>query len=382
MSILSQYELQRVRYWQGQALRSRDFNDQLAIEAQRRWWHNRALHNAYGVGFGLMTSVERDEHGAVTKIRVDCGLAYDCFGRELMLQRPGEMLVPKVPPQEGNAATLLIRHKDTAHFPKRNEMAAGCLTADLSPWREQPELMWKPSHTVEAQDGVPLARVGYETAEHLENLPQGTVFPDHLKNKIRYESRKKALIFKGTMSVQEKNELLTLIPDRLFQNAIRKIYLNSQKVPFEDPEFAPALSRPLARPRIASGATIPGNTPWKLWTIQGTKAESILGFEVEIDTAAAGFTQVPCYFAWLQGPLWTQLRGVFFPAFFAHIDATSINNFTFRLWMPALNIRSPRAEKTNLNFDTEFLTFAQRQKLFVCWLGIQSDLIQDEKVCK
>ncbi len=317
MSSLCQLELQRVRYWQGQALRSRDFNDQLAIEAQRRWWHNRALHNAFGVSFGLQTSSVLNEQKVMTAVRVTCGVAYDCFGRELILRSTREVPVPAMPPNV-NAMTLLIRYKDAAQFPQTREIAGACIGPNFSPFQEQSELVWKPSHTVEIQDGVPLARVN--------NNP-----------------------------------------------------------PSLDSEFAPALSRPLARPRIASGATIPGNTPWKLWTIQGTKAESIkLGFEVEIDTSAAGFTQVPCYFAWLQGPLWNQIRGEFFPAPFAHIDAASIKGFTFRLWMPHLDIPSliTRRKTTNENFATEFLTFAQRQKLFVCWLGIQSDLIQDEKVCK
>src|SRR6516225_2672470 len=45
--------LQRLRYWQGQMLRSRDFRDQLAIEGQLRCWHNRAMHNAFGVASGF-----------------------------------------------------------------------------------------------------------------------------------------------------------------------------------------------------------------------------------------------------------------------------------------------------------------------------------------
>ena len=49
MSQTEKRKLERVRYWQGQMLRSRDFNDMHAVEEQRRWWHNRALHNAYGV---------------------------------------------------------------------------------------------------------------------------------------------------------------------------------------------------------------------------------------------------------------------------------------------------------------------------------------------
>ena len=45
-------ELQRLRYWQGQKLLSRDFRDQVSYESELRWWHNRALHNAYGQNSG------------------------------------------------------------------------------------------------------------------------------------------------------------------------------------------------------------------------------------------------------------------------------------------------------------------------------------------
>ncbi|MDZ7268432.1 MAG: hypothetical protein ONB48_11920 [candidate division KSB1 bacterium] len=319
MSDLCATELQRVRYWQGQTLRSRDLNDQLAIEAQRRWWHNRAVHNAFGLSLGLQTSSVLDANNVMTAVRVTCGVAYDCFGRELILRSTQEVPVPAMPPEDENAMTLLIRYKDAAQFPKRNEIASAWIGPEFSSLQAQAELVWKPSHAVEVRDGVPLARVNY-----------------------------------------------------------------SGKLPSLDPEFTPALSKPLARPCIARGATIPGNTPWKLWSIQDRTGQPIkLGFEAEIDTSAAGFTQVPCYFAWLQGPLWDQIRGEFFPAPFAHIDAASIKGFTFRLWMPHLDIPSlTRRKTTKENFDTEFLAFAQRQKLFVCWLGIQPEFIHDEKVCK
>src|SRR5690606_23425466 len=45
---------ERQRYWHGQLLRSTDLGDQLVQEAQLRWWHNRAIHNAYGVVAGLV----------------------------------------------------------------------------------------------------------------------------------------------------------------------------------------------------------------------------------------------------------------------------------------------------------------------------------------
>jgi hypothetical protein len=54
MSVFEKRPLERVRYWQGQMLRSADFRAQSADTAQHRWWHNRALHNAYGVYRGCL----------------------------------------------------------------------------------------------------------------------------------------------------------------------------------------------------------------------------------------------------------------------------------------------------------------------------------------
>jgi len=88
MSAPDRPELQRLRYWQGQMLRSRDFRDQAAIEAQLRWWHNRALHNAFGVVEGM--EVTQD----ASSVMVGRGLAYDCFGRELILVQEESIAVP------------------------------------------------------------------------------------------------------------------------------------------------------------------------------------------------------------------------------------------------------------------------------------------------
>ena len=44
---------ERLRYWQGQMLRSRDLNDQLALDMEMRSWHNRAIHEAFGIVKGL-----------------------------------------------------------------------------------------------------------------------------------------------------------------------------------------------------------------------------------------------------------------------------------------------------------------------------------------
>src|SRR3954471_19723641 len=85
--------LQRQIYRQGQLLRSADLSDGLADGAQLRWWHNRALHTAFGVAAGLVATI----NGAGTRVRIGPGLAYDAFGRELLLWEPATLAIPQLP---------------------------------------------------------------------------------------------------------------------------------------------------------------------------------------------------------------------------------------------------------------------------------------------
>ena len=77
-------------------VRSQDFNDIHAVEEQRRWWHNRALHNAYGihsdpdVGPAFAATLSND----ATFVTVTAGLAYDSFGRELILETDQDVMLP------------------------------------------------------------------------------------------------------------------------------------------------------------------------------------------------------------------------------------------------------------------------------------------------
>ena len=137
--------IERLRYWQGQTLRSRDLNDQLAYGASLRWWHNRAIHDTWGVVFGLWLRVEGSE--AVVRP----GLAYDCFGRELILSRPRGIALPRS--GEGQPWLLVLRAATQAPSP-----------------RPAVALVWmKPGPVLDPRLGVPLARGRFaEGAFHLE----------------------------------------------------------------------------------------------------------------------------------------------------------------------------------------------------------------------
>jgi hypothetical protein len=282
-------ELQRLRYWQGQTLRSQDFRDQLAIEAQLRWWHNRALHNAFGVasGFGV-TLTDRS-------VVIHPGVAYDAFGRELIHTHDRAEVIPSAT----ESMTLLARYKETSSFPRKSHVAGMCLPVTGSLLEEQPQFTWKSSAAVGVRDGVPLARV---------KLDDGT--------------------------------------------------------PALDRDFAVRLSRPLARPYVARGATIPGATAVEVWNL----SSNARGLQVKVDTSAAGFTEVPHYFAWLQGSLWRLNAkplavGVLFHS---HLDELSSQGFTCRF---IIQISSPGRRG---NIEQDVRAFLREQGFFICWLGIQS----------
>jgi hypothetical protein len=164
--------LERVRYWQGQLLSAGDLQTQMRAVAELRRLHNRAVHSAYGIAIGL--SVDDIKDGAVP---VGCGLAYDCYGRELMVPVDRTVPLPKPPI---TVPTLLVISYDAA--------------------LDSASLSWRPQGQPVSTDDVAIARI-----------VQGS-------------------------------------PD-----------------PTYDPSFLPAIARPLARPRIASGQTVPGETPWQLW---------------------------------------------------------------------------------------------------------------------
>jgi hypothetical protein len=98
-------EIQRLRFQPGQDLLSRDFRDGAAFDLSLREWHNRALHQAFGVASGLSVKPVPDS-GPPTAVEVSAGLAYDCTGRALFLT--AETRVPVPSPWSGGPQLLVL----------------------------------------------------------------------------------------------------------------------------------------------------------------------------------------------------------------------------------------------------------------------------------
>lgn len=312
--------LERVRYWQGQMLRSRDFNDIHAIEEQRRWWHNRALHNAYGVHQDPVDPQDPTAKPSFSveltgnAVTVTAGLAYDSFGRELILE--SNQTVPLPPLRENDEEFLLLARYHMEPPDQQRESVAGVCYTNSGPLRpEFVEFVWKHKEQCSSSvtDGVPLA----------------------------------------TLTVKNRKPNFTVTQ--------------------------PASARPLARPQLGSGSTVPGNTAWQLWTsgLEGTE-DLPLGVQTTIDTSAAGFTDAPCYFAWLQGNLFSPNPPTLANALFTSIAEETVNSFVFRIAFPQVQsgifeIAPPPPPAMTYIDGNSFALFARKQNLYVNWIGCQEN---------
>jgi len=107
-----------------------------------------------------------------------------------------------------------------------------------------------------------------------------------------------------------------------------------------------------------------------------------IGVQTTIDTSAAGFTEIPQYFAWLEGSIWNGQSMQLVPALLPSVTDESINSLTFRLILLPPNstkiIVGARASLAAaappiqlIRDSNEFALFAQQQQLCVAWLGCQ-----------
>lgn len=301
-------------------LRADDFRDIEATEAQHRWWHNRAIHNAYGIARGLGIALETT--GKTQVVSVAPGLAYDGFSRELMLPRRQIVALPSNLPSIGSLrVALVIRY---AAPPQRSPGDGGaCFTEQCVGQHGTVEFTWCRCDLVTPQRGVALGE----------------------------------LLFQG------RGQAPTL------------------------PPFAPMRTRGVAMPALGSGTTVAGNTPWDPWAVNWDNSDaifqSVIGVQTVIDTSAAGFSDVPAYFAWLEGPLWNPYTRQLVPAIFPSLADEAIDSFTFRLWLSnnpltqgAHNIAAPAppAKTTGVTLVSDagsFASFARQQGLWVSWVGCQ-----------
>jgi hypothetical protein len=119
-------------------------------------------------------------------------------------------------------------------------------------------------------------------------------------------------------------------------------------------------ARPLVRPHMGTGATEPGRTGWRPWT---------MGIEVEVDTSEAGFTKNPYYFPVLQADAWPAGHEamLFLDAhsFIMHATPTS---FLYR-FITAASLLPGASMDAKSNQDRA--AHAEAHEWSVLWLGLE-----------
>ncbi|MBV6447992.1 neuraminidase-like domain-containing protein [Nitrosomonas sp.] len=113
----------------------------------------------------------------------------------------------------------------------RNPLAPGN-TAKLQAWRlEYLRALWRNQDFTEDL---------YEEGESfvtIKQIPSGLTFPSDLADKIRHDAVRQRLVFKGVMTDTERSPLLEVSTDDPYQQAIKQLYHNSQRLPIIDPDL-------------------------------------------------------------------------------------------------------------------------------------------------
>ena len=306
MTRIEKRDLERLQYWQGQMVRSRDFRDNEAVEAQRRWWHNRAEHAAFGISLGLEAS---KVDSAVTAVLVRPGLAYDCFGRELILDSAQTVPVPLKSPPNVRSLVLLMKYLSPEDGDRSTATPEVCWTDSHLKKFDAFEFLWKPKEAVRAEDGVPIAQVFYTAT-------------------------------------------------------VREINLEFFRRPTQ------ADARPTVATGTTLRGKTPWQAQ-RLGVVDDIG--KVVEVRTRVDTSAGGFTSIPCYFGWLGGPLLDPKTGVLLPVLFTSIRDEAADGFTFAYWLFIPNPISNGPNPLNAATAEMASSFepVPRPDLIVNWIGCQ-----------
>lgn len=151
--------LDRVAFHEGGRLAAADLQDAFDRETTQRALHVQAVHQTFGIALGLEIGLPIEDGETVTDaVEVGSGVAYDCFGRLILLSETRRLHLP--PPVAGGEGEALY-DLTAAHEPTL--AADGCAPAGLRR-QERPRFRWHPARRAET-----LA----ETVRLGEELPLG-----------------------------------------------------------------------------------------------------------------------------------------------------------------------------------------------------------------
>ena len=142
-------------------VRSADFREEQRIEDELMAWHNRALHNVYGVAKEILGGLQVvPVPGGVL---VSSGLAYDCYGRDLL--QAGETMVPFG--DQKTPMVLVIRRRGGRDRSCSRTSDGSCPPFWPQSSATNAELVWILRKGFSFREGVPIARTSISN-----NVPQ------------------------------------------------------------------------------------------------------------------------------------------------------------------------------------------------------------------
>ena len=154
----------RVRHFQGQRLRAGDLQDQYDSVGDLRGLHVIGLHDTWGIAIGLEAFA-----GPAGTFYIGSGMAYDAYGRELVLSSVSAVANPYAsqPDAEEGVWELRLRLREGAEDCSDGRDASG------------PELVWR-------REGAP--KLGVEVPLMSANIGDGNLDGPHLEVR-RYAGR-------------------------------------------------------------------------------------------------------------------------------------------------------------------------------------------------
>jgi hypothetical protein len=130
----------RLRNDAGQRLVARDLQDEYDGQNWRRAVHVAALHDTWGIALGFEATLGEGE--AI----IGPGLAYDCFGREIILSHDQNVPGPTAPPDDATPADRLVlaaRYNSDLDAHRALADAFPCTDTGDRPGREEPLFIWR-----------------------------------------------------------------------------------------------------------------------------------------------------------------------------------------------------------------------------------------------
>lgn len=307
-------DLSRVTFFDGQRLEANDLNAAATVQRELRWLHNRSLHN-WGIGLGFAVSGAKGDR----QVQIGPGYAIDCQGREIILT---ESISKVVPARAGTSDGRPVIYYLVAAYPDDTRLAAierrqgECGTDGAVRLEERAAIYWKAQGEQTVESGMEIV------------LAQATILNCQLAAPLSLEQRR------GARAAQQ--------------------------------------------PYVAAGATLLGQTPWELWTIQADGQPLTIGVKATVSTDSARFGTTPEYQAQLGGQNFfagslSADQGNFLLLGNGYVAEPARNSFVFNVLLPVelVGLGEILINPHRVVSDSDGLLKLVQENWMIVWVGVE-----------